>query len=650
MLKRLLFVAGLLLLLLEIGGAVVAVRQGLHLVRVARAVPTEARAGLHELSGLSPAHLDPAALGRAQADFTAAGNGAALLLAAADRLQPLLAPALRRPAVALEYRQSVAALTAVADGSSLATTALHTLPQLLPENGSAGLNRQQALRRLQEAGPALAAALVTTADIDRELQQVRAGRLYRSLQPTLRQEQQDLPLAQAALRLAIVAPGLLGAAGPQSYLVVAQDPADLRPTGGFLGSWGILTVDQGNITSLSYKSYTAWEDVRDPQRAWPLQTPPVQRYYGYCCMDMQDANWYPDFPTTARVLQLFAEADQPAPLAGVIAFDPALVQALLQVTGPVTLPAQHLTVTAANVVDLANYFEGRGATPPPPTMQLGKQFLVLVAQALAARLSTNPHVSLTALAGALLPLLNDKHVLLAVDNPDAAAVVAGLGWDGAVATPPGDYLLLDEMSMSDNKVDGSISRRLDDSVKVTAAGGADVTLRYTVANRFPLPVDPGAKTTAFRDYFRFYLPPGATVGSLAGADDVAAPGTESGHVVAAGFLVVARGQSRTITLQYHVPAAVVAGPDGAAYVLHVQVQPGIPPLAFHVQVTAPNGNVVANRTATLRRDQAWSFPVAAAIPPAPPTPAWDRTCAAYSLVAGLKGPYSTHRVQIPAGC
>jgi hypothetical protein len=646
--RRAAFIVGLLLLCLELAGAVLLVREGLRLGRSARAIPAEERAGLQALSGQSPSHLDPTALTAGLAHVTAAAGAAEQVLAAAGRWRPLLTPALRTPAANLEYRQSVAALTAVVDGGALAGQLSALGTSLL--NAATTATRQALLQQLTQQQPALASALVLSSDMDREVSAVRGGRLQQMLAPSLAHVQRYVPLAQEGLQAALVAPALLGAGGPVSYLVVAQDPADIRPTGGFLGSWGVLTVAHGQVSSLVYQGYPQWEDVRDPQRDWPLQTAPMQRYMGYCCMAMQDANWYPDFPTTARALELFAAADQPAPLTGVIAFDPALVQALLRVSGPVDLPAQHVTVTAANLVDLANLYEGRGPTPPPPGQNIGKQFLTLVAQALAVRLSHDPQLNLVSLGSAILPLLNDKHVLLSFNAPEAAGLVAGLGWDGAVTTPPGDYLLFDDSSMSDNKIDGSISRRLDDSVQLAADGSAAVTARLSISNQYPYPVDRGAKTTDFRDFLRVYLPAGARAVHLTGVDDVWPLGTESGHVVASGYVVIPRGASRVVTVTYQAPAAVIATPSGAGYMLHLQTQPGIAPLQFHLLALAPDGGRRADISATLQHDQSWFVPLALAAGRPLAAPAWDPACAAEQLAAGLKGPYSTQRLQAPAAC
>ena len=47
------------------------------------------------------------------------------------------------------------------------------------------------------------------------------------------------------LELAQALPSLLGADKPAEYLLLAQNPDELRATGGFIGAVGVLTLDQG---------------------------------------------------------------------------------------------------------------------------------------------------------------------------------------------------------------------------------------------------------------------------------------------------------------------------------------------------------------------------------------------------------------------
>ncbi len=645
------------MLALELVGAGWAIHEGLRLRQVALALRQETRTDSHALDGLSVTHPDLARLEALRSHAQAAGVETQQLLAAGRRWRWLLAPAERWPAAGLEVRQGLAALAAAHAGSALAATLLDTAPKLLPASPNAA-HPSQVLLELRAAQPELADALLDSASLDRSLTQVRGGRLFHLAQPFLPLEQSALPLAQQVLRGALLAPAALGIDGPVSYLLVAQNPSDLRPTGGFMGSWGVITVNQGSITRLDYRGYAQWEDVSDRRRGWPLQPAPVQRYLHHCCIAMQDANWYADFPTTALVLQQFFQADQPTHPAGVIAVDPAVVLALLRLTGPVELSAPKQTVTADNFVELATYYEGNGPTQPPPNVGVNKEFLVAVAEALAGRLAQSPQLHLTSLAQAMLPLLAEKHVLIAFNNSDLAALTHDRGWDGAVTTPAGDYLLLDEMSMSDNKVDEDIARAVTDQVQVTADGGADVTLQITWRNNYPRPQEPDAglgagipPTTAFRDYFRLYLPPGSTPRGLAGVDDVWPATSESGHTVIPGFVSIPQAGSRTVTVQYHVPAAVLPGGSGQQYVLHMQVQPGTPALQFHVRILGPTGAVVGDTSSSLTYDQSWRFPVTgAAVHALVPSAPWDQSCVALKLVAGLLGPYSKQPASVPTYC
>ncbi|MCL4543424.1 MAG: DUF4012 domain-containing protein [Chloroflexi bacterium] len=655
--KRLLFWLGIVLLCAELAGAAAGVLiLGKQVLALRRDLTTLSQS-LHTPSLAALSHTRLSAL---DADLNDARTRARWLQSAIERVRPLLWPALHQRAAARELQQIESGLAAVQDGASLFHGLLQTFSPLLVDpqalRSSTGI-----LGFFEERQVQLAAALVSTVDLERELAQIKDGVLSRQLQSHLGTADKALPLAEAGLSFAITAPLVFDSSVPRHFLVVAQDPQDLRPTGGFIGSLGLLTVDQGKIDHLDYRPYPQWENVRDPSRAWPVQTPPVQRYLHFCCMDIQDSNWYPDFPTTAVVLERFFEADQPSRIDGVIAFDPAVIQALLRVTGPVKLPRLAEPVTVDNVVTLANYFEGRGsALPglPPPALFPNKTFIVDVAQALLERWKHPSPGAVLALAKAAPALLSEKHLLLYFNNLALESSLRSMSWAGAVNAPPGDYVFLDDMSMSDNKVDTDVARSFTDRVQLLPNGGADVALTIVWTNNYPHATEAGAgggagiaPTTAFRDFFRLFLPAGSAVQSTAGITDAWPATTESGHLVIRGFAVIPQGGSHQITLRYHVPAAVLSARNGAVYVLHVQVQPGIPPPVYHLELLAPSGARLYGASTQLRTDHAWQIPVAGIQPATPPVaPAWDSYCTAMRLVAGLKGPYSSKRLQPPAQC
>jgi hypothetical protein len=179
---------------------------------------------------------------------------------------------------------------------------------------------------------------------------------------------ESLTLADEAIRSADRAsallealPGFLGAEGPRRYFLGVQTPGELRGTGGLIGYWAVLEVDDGRFTLGEASVYDALDDVRateqgtniapgmgrigqlsgDPFAGVPT-TPAFAERYGHAAAGglFSNVNVDPDLPTTARVaLDLFAQrTDQQ--LDGMLLVDPIAMQGILEAIGqPVPMPA-----------------------------------------------------------------------------------------------------------------------------------------------------------------------------------------------------------------------------------------------------------------------------------------------------------------------
>lgn len=145
-------------------------------------------------------------------------------------------------------------------------------------------------------------------------------------------------LADARLRLDAVEPvmsclpSLLGGGGTRNYLLVAQNNAELRSTGGLPGTWVPVTVASGKVevgepTTILHGDTTV--DVTDEEQAV------IATNMG---SDAAQANCTADFPRFAQMAsQYWEEAGYDTP-DGVIAMDPVALQAVLAVTGGVEGP------------------------------------------------------------------------------------------------------------------------------------------------------------------------------------------------------------------------------------------------------------------------------------------------------------------------
>ena len=132
------------------------------------------------------------------------------------------------------------------------------------------------------------------------------------------------------------------------YLLVSQHPGELKPTGGFIGSYGIVDVGPKGF---SIKKYSGVEDLVVPPDLH-IPSPPGDILTTW--FKFRDANWWIDYPTSARALLMFWHEYGQAPVDGVIAIDTSAMSAVLDVTGPITVTKHDETFTAENLLERLN--------------------------------------------------------------------------------------------------------------------------------------------------------------------------------------------------------------------------------------------------------------------------------------------------------
>ena len=138
----------------------------------------------------------------------------------------------------------------------------------------------------------------------------------------------------ALSRLAFAAPTMLDLSGGSSrtYLVLAENNAELRATGGLPGSWGVVTVSGGTLSLQGFEPETSLPILDSP--ALPLTPEETNLFSDRMGRYPHDVNLTPDFPRAAAAAKAIWESANPGtPVDGVIALDPVLLQDLLAVTG-----------------------------------------------------------------------------------------------------------------------------------------------------------------------------------------------------------------------------------------------------------------------------------------------------------------------------
>ena len=108
------------------------------------------------------------------------------------------------------------------------------------------------------------------------------------------------PMLDSYVAISNRLPQVLGWETPRRYLVLTQNPAELRPTGGYTGSYGIITFDRGRVTERTFRDIALLDSPWD----FPFVQPPTE-LANYLLGPKQpwqlaDANWSPDFPRAPK--------------------------------------------------------------------------------------------------------------------------------------------------------------------------------------------------------------------------------------------------------------------------------------------------------------------------------------------------------------
>lgn len=193
--------------------------------------------------------------------------------------------------------------------------------------------------QLQKAAPGLVSAenvvnlsheRLVSIDLSSLMPQI-AGPI-RSATDQLRETSDVLGAAASGAKLL---PSMLGVDGPRTYLLLVQNSAEARATGGIPGALAVLKADDGRIAFGEQSSASALGAFKPPIDVDPAQT---ALYTARLGTQMQNVNLTPDFPTAASTAKHMWEARHEKEVVdGVIALDPIVLGFLLKATGPVSV-------------------------------------------------------------------------------------------------------------------------------------------------------------------------------------------------------------------------------------------------------------------------------------------------------------------------
>lgn len=443
-----------------------------------------------------------------------------------------------------------------------------------------------------------------------------------------------LPLAQSGLKVAPLLPDIMGANGPRRYLIIAQNEDETRPTGGFIAGAGVLVVENGRLVDLTFRDANlvdAWSDDLSSLTK-PYGDPPLP-LYRFMALDLflfRDANFWPDFPTSAEMsMQLYSYGqDETLGFNGAIAIDQQFMQMLLQATGPIEIPAENITITSSNVISAMR--EAWGIDEGEAVHEWifdRKNFIATFAAAILDKVQTD-FGSIDPLY--LIQIFNEaiatRHLSIYVRDPAAAAVLHEVKWDGRLRNRTGqDLLMVVDTNVGYNKVNIYVDNTIRYQVNLSTQQ-ANLTVHYQHNGADPgiacyqgTPYTTGVTyigraDTCYWNYLRVYAPtgsslqsasrhhvPGTTMFNEQTWDETAVTVTDdpTGLAVFANFFLLPWAQQLDATFHYQLPDSIIHNQANAqTYRLTVYKQPGTRPQPMEIVVELPANAVLVTATPT----------------------------------------------------
>ncbi|MBU4217026.1 DUF4012 domain-containing protein [Candidatus Parcubacteria bacterium] len=383
-------------------------------------------------------------------------------------------------------------------------------------------------------------------------------------------------------------PKALGYPQKSSFLVILQNSDELRPTGGFIGTYGILQMEDSDFLRMdTHDVYHMDMPVKDKLKIVPPD--PLKKYLGVDNWFLRDANWSPDWPSSAQKIEYFFKEENKLltgkddinnfneDFDGVIAITPELITDLLMFTGPMMINGEEYNQD--NFVNLLQYKVEKGYVQLGVPSWERKEVIGEITKELKKRIFDLSPVDLYNVFQIVGNNVDKKNLVAYFHDTNLENIALKQGWGGNVIQAAGDYLMVVDANMASLKTDAVIKRRLDYKVESNANGlTSEVKIKYIHSGGFDW------KTTRYRTYVRFYVPEGSEFIGADGLDgEKVTTYNELGKTVYTTFVSIEPGTIKEITLKYKLPSTVADSINkNKEYNFYLQKQAGSRYGAFNV--------------------------------------------------------------------
>jgi hypothetical protein len=301
---------------------------------------------------------------------------------------------------------------------------------------------------------------------------------------------------------------VLGGNGPRKYLFLFQNNQEMRATGGFIGSYGVLNIFNGRIKNFFVDGIFNPDGQLKEKVIPPM---PIQKISA--AWSLHDSNWFPDFPVSAEKAIWFYEKTGGPTVDGVITMTPSVMQKLLEITGPIEMPDYQVTIDKDNFLEKVQM---EVEVDYDKELNQPKKILADLAPLILDRLFNGQNFSqMGKIFKAMEESIKERQILIYARNYEVEKKISAMGCSGEILKTDKDYLSIINSNINGYKTDGVIEQKIEHEVEIRVDGSIQNTVTITRKHL--------GGNSAYEwwnkvnaDYMRIYVPRGSSLVSVEG--------------------------------------------------------------------------------------------------------------------------------------
>lgn len=304
-------------------------------------------------------------------------------------------------------------------------------------------------------------------------------------------------------RLNSIVQEVFGGQGLRRYLLVFQNPAELRPTGGFMGSFALMDIKDGNIINIDIPAGGTY-DLQGQLTEY--NTPPAPLLLANRRWEFQDANWFPDFPASAQKMLWFYRHSRNLTADGVIAINADVLGRLLSIIGPIAEQNRNVVISQDNALATIQNIVEYG---PEKKSNKPKQILSDLAPLFVESFKKMKGQAILPMLANLEEALREKEIQSYFTDEDTEKTIKEFGWGGEIldTNAEQDYLFVVNTNIQGQKSDAKIKQTISHQAVVQPDGTILDSVVITRTHTGEAEEKLYGQTNI--DYLRIYVPSGS---------------------------------------------------------------------------------------------------------------------------------------------